>query len=1111
MAATLKELNTRIKHRVGTLAEWLSTQDTLLEGEMAIVEVQTAVVDEETGNIVNVPAYLMKIGDGSTSFDSLPWLSAKASDVYDWAKSQYAEDIEIGIIGGTETSPTTTTKTLGEWLKDITETNASQNTAIQELRNIVNSSTGGGSNSPQENEIIIITATQTSETTCSITQEAANILNNYNREKLLYLKVEPLGIYAIYEGRSNGKTVFSGNYSSSYLKCVLDTSALVGEIVNLGSLLTSSEIANNFRDWDEKLPTGAVVEDFIASLHGTPGGFATLDNTGKIPNSQLPTLISGDGTVTVQADMAQNDPNQPDYIRNREFYDNNFKHGYYDQKVTLWPVSVDISEFNISLYHIMNLVLDDNEIFEETVLKINGQEYELKETDIVIRSTDASFTYLEPDNLPEGLLGIGFVSTTDRLTFEYLGVTVSCTAPKEGIYLVTRQGKSIPEGCTAEVTTGELKKLNTKYLPEELILEQVIWEYSDDLVPTLCQSVATNTFMSLYRISNSINPEDFFGKIAEADQEAPFVLDEQNLYTVNDDIYVFSSLVGVYLFIITKDTAGGDFNIPKGTYAVSITSTDDRLKDSIRLLYLKDSLLNKDIKLEKVQGLLKEKLTPKQESLWEYKLNMQPDYIIPYSSYINVYLYKISENTDTQKLLDYIYVLEGKSYYKATSQDVSDEIVYYLLTAPTDYPLAMVVPADLDLSTIGLGTDIISAGTYAIESFETGQQKLLIYLTAIMTDATEVAKVIDPELASWNNLGDKPFYREKINVAWDGEITGRDYFNFYEFESSYSRCVRILNSPLNSTKDLIGGQIWGTQIDNNGNIIKAGIKLSEDILESEESLLNLGNNNWMLLIDNTTALLNISAVTSTYELLKTTSYTNIPVGLYALDYKQADLRYYVSNLYDITITKPIDIEYFPKDVALGYEKKLFTDISWRGDASDLKHCKIDIYPGYAWMDLYKVSDIYVPSSVLSRCTYLDSTGTLHNISDSDSVNNLLDLGCLYLADSLTFLSSSQPVDYRMDGVHIIIPEAGSWFGTISTRNDVNEEPHVSGGAATLIGPTELVQIDEKFIPDDFVRKSDLGDLDLSIDMTNYYTKTEIDEALSSLTSMLDEIDQLLGE
>ena len=135
-----KTINTRIKNRVDSLANWQGEGVSLLPGEIALVRVNTQTVDEH-GNIVDVPALLMKVGEsdgngGTKAFDDLPWLSAIAADVYDWAKSASATEVPVTV--------GSTTSTLGAYLTQV-NTNTSDisaNTqAIAKLNG--NSSTAG--------------------------------------------------------------------------------------------------------------------------------------------------------------------------------------------------------------------------------------------------------------------------------------------------------------------------------------------------------------------------------------------------------------------------------------------------------------------------------------------------------------------------------------------------------------------------------------------------------------------------------------------------------------------------------------------------------------------------------------------------------------------------------------------------------------------------------------------------------------------------------------------------------------------------------------------------------------------------------------------------------
>ncbi len=98
--ANTKTIITRIKNKVDLLSTWQSSpvndvdsSTRLLDGEIAIVRVPTGTeyIDTVTGEKTQEVALLMKVGDGSTVFSQLPWLSAKASDVYGWAKKSEEE------------------------------------------------------------------------------------------------------------------------------------------------------------------------------------------------------------------------------------------------------------------------------------------------------------------------------------------------------------------------------------------------------------------------------------------------------------------------------------------------------------------------------------------------------------------------------------------------------------------------------------------------------------------------------------------------------------------------------------------------------------------------------------------------------------------------------------------------------------------------------------------------------------------------------------------------------------------------------------------------------------------------------------------------------------
>lgn len=90
-------LNTRIKLKYDSYANWIKADPILLLGELAI-----AYIPADTGAVREEPAYLLKVGDGSKKFSELDWVSGKAADVYSWAKQASKPTYSASEITGLE-------------------------------------------------------------------------------------------------------------------------------------------------------------------------------------------------------------------------------------------------------------------------------------------------------------------------------------------------------------------------------------------------------------------------------------------------------------------------------------------------------------------------------------------------------------------------------------------------------------------------------------------------------------------------------------------------------------------------------------------------------------------------------------------------------------------------------------------------------------------------------------------------------------------------------------------------------------------------------------------------------------------------------------------------
>lgn len=78
----------------GESTGWDNSTRTLMAGEIALAKITTQQPNGH-GGIIEVPAYLMKVGVGDKPFKDSAWLYAKASDVYSWAKKEFLEYADL--------------------------------------------------------------------------------------------------------------------------------------------------------------------------------------------------------------------------------------------------------------------------------------------------------------------------------------------------------------------------------------------------------------------------------------------------------------------------------------------------------------------------------------------------------------------------------------------------------------------------------------------------------------------------------------------------------------------------------------------------------------------------------------------------------------------------------------------------------------------------------------------------------------------------------------------------------------------------------------------------------------------------------------------------------
>ena len=93
----MSTLNTRIQLKCDTYENWQANDIVLMNGEIGL-----CVIPADTGAVQSEPTVIAKIGDGTKKFSELDWMSAKAADVYAWAKAATKPTYQASEIEGLE-------------------------------------------------------------------------------------------------------------------------------------------------------------------------------------------------------------------------------------------------------------------------------------------------------------------------------------------------------------------------------------------------------------------------------------------------------------------------------------------------------------------------------------------------------------------------------------------------------------------------------------------------------------------------------------------------------------------------------------------------------------------------------------------------------------------------------------------------------------------------------------------------------------------------------------------------------------------------------------------------------------------------------------------------
>lgn len=221
--ATLK---TRIQLKYDTLANWSKTDVAgkggnlvLKAGEVGFVQVPTGATAEQ----VIPPAVLMKVGDGTTAFKDLPWVSGAAADVYPWAKAATKPSYNYSEIKNTPTIPSVSnakiTFSQGGVNKGSFTLNQGSDATIQLTDNDTNQKVKVGTDTFTDNAIVEIKGgtnvsiiADTTENTITINGKSDTDINSLITTKINDLDVSDVAQtnkYVTAVSETNGKIAVS--------------------------------------------------------------------------------------------------------------------------------------------------------------------------------------------------------------------------------------------------------------------------------------------------------------------------------------------------------------------------------------------------------------------------------------------------------------------------------------------------------------------------------------------------------------------------------------------------------------------------------------------------------------------------------------------------------------------------------------------------------------------------------------------------------------------------------------------------------------------------------------------------------------------------------------
>lgn len=310
--------NVRFQFLYDTFESWDSKNPTLKAGEIAIATIPNGGTPKENPT-VSTPQVLIKVGDGSTPYKTLPFISGRAADVYSWAKlpnkptytateitnlAKFIEDYlkEQSIVTDTDTQyrivQDTTNKnkfTLQSKAKGAADSTfakvseitipAFDTTDIYNQINQVNK-TATGASSVANNALGAVTAIITGETTVPKATQATNDGSGEEIVKKYATKAELKETNDNVSANADAIEILNGNATTegSVLKTVKD------EINAWANKVSSDETINTFKEVIDYIAEhGGDFNELVGEVDDLSGRLGTAENElAKIPTTYTP-------------------------------------------------------------------------------------------------------------------------------------------------------------------------------------------------------------------------------------------------------------------------------------------------------------------------------------------------------------------------------------------------------------------------------------------------------------------------------------------------------------------------------------------------------------------------------------------------------------------------------------------------------------------------------------------------------------------------------------------------------------------------------------------------------------------------------------------------------